>query len=186
MRDLHDTELGARYTQLCVEPSDINEHLSTFVQLTRSLHAQKIIELGVRAGVSTVAWLHGLEYTGGHLWSVDISPPPTLPAQHWTFVAGDDLDPNVLAQLPELVDVVFIDTTHFYQQTLNELAAYLPRVRPGGRIVLHDLELASPDEHTREPPFPVKKAVSQFCKAMGLCWTQWTNNNGLASIQVPE
>lgn len=168
----------------CEIPSDIHEHLGYMVDLCIELNAQEIIELGVRQGVSTTAWLHGLDQTDGHLWSVDITGRPELHSPRWTFVQGPDTDPETLAKLPEMVDVVFVDTSHAYQHTIEELALYFPRVRPGGRIVLHDTEVERPDL-TNEDNFPVKRAVEQFCDANDLHWTNRANNNGLATIEVP-
>ncbi len=185
MREALDTELGRQYRAYCETRSDINEHLPTFVQIALDLDAQKIIELGVRDGISTCAWLYALEQTGGHLWSVDLTNNHG-PEPGWTFVVGNDLDPRVLELLPTDVDIVFIDTSHFYEHTRDELSAYLPKVRPGGRIVLHDSDLERPENSSSEPPFPVLKAATEFCKAHHFCWTEWQNNNGLLSIQIPE
>lgn len=164
--------------------SDIFEHLDYFVELCTELQAQSVIELGVRGGVSTSAWLYGLEHSDGHLWSVDIVDQPAIESVRWTFVKGSDTDPAVLVQLPVSVDVVFVDTSHRYEHTLEELNLYLPRVRSGGRIVLHDTEVESPD-FTNEHEFPVKRAVELFCSANGLNWSNRENNNGLATVEVP-
>ncbi len=175
------------YDQRFAEPSDINEHLPILVGLCLSLNAKRVIELGTRGGVSTVGWLEGLERTDGHLWCVDISSSdPGLPSDRYTFIKGSDTDPDVLAQLPEMVDIVFIDTSHRYQHTLEELAIYYPRVRSGGRIVLHDTEVRRPDGwFDSEVEFPVKRAVELFCDANGLRWSNHENNNGLGIVEVP-
>ena len=174
------------YEQRYTDASDINEHLPIFVGMCEQLDAKKVIELGVRHGVSTVGWLYGLERSDGHLWSVDQTAGPGLQGPRWTFIQGDDCSPEVLAQLPELVDVVFIDTSHRYTHTMQELALYAPRVRSGGRIVLHDTEVEHPDEAPDgECPFPVKRAVELFCVANGFQWSNRENNNGLATIEVP-
>lgn len=176
--------LADLYERACSTPSDIWEHLPTFVELCAALDARKVVELGVRTGVSTIAWLHGLEHTGGHLWSVDISEPPEIPgAARWTFLQGDDRDPSIIAALPADVDIVFIDTSHTYAHTLQELALYTPRVRKGGRIVLHDTEVEHPDG-TTDTDYPVRRAVELFCEANGLAWTNYPNCNGLAIVEV--
>jgi predicted O-methyltransferase YrrM len=173
------------YDQRYTEASDINEHLPIFVGLCEQLDAKKVIELGVRGGVSTVAWLYGLARTGGHLWGVDVSSGFGWDGD-FTFIQGSDTDPEVLAQLPESVDIVFIDTSHHYDHTIQELALYLPRVRPGGRMVLHDTEVERPDEAPDgECPFPVKRAIELFAVANGLKWSNLENNNGLGIIEVP-
>lgn len=178
--------LAERYEYELHNPTDIHEHLPTFVELCVELDARKVIELGVRSGVSTIAWLVGLDKTGGELWSVDMSGAPDIEADRWTFLRGHDLDPIVLAELPNQADIVFIDTSHHYNDTLRELETYLPRVRPGGRIVLHDTELEVPeDSPAGDPPFPVKAAVQYFCELHDLEWSNATNCWGLATVVVP-
>ncbi len=175
------------YTERLAWPSDIVDHLEYFVDTCLELDAKKVIELGVRTGNSTVAWLHGLDQTGGHLWSVDPDGRAvgTIPADRWTFVFGLDTDRAVLDQLPNMVDVVFIDTTHTYQHTLRELDLYVPRVRPGGRVLLHDTELEVPDGTIGEPAFPVKRAVSKYCATNGLEWSNRDFCFGLATVWIP-
>ncbi len=110
--------LAERYAEVCRRPYDIVEHLPTFVQMVRDLEATRVIELGVRAGVSTIAWLYALQGVG-HLWSVDGAPPvcdefgndllgdlmdpcsrSTSRAEGWTFFLGWDNEPDILAELP--------------------------------------------------------------------------------------
>lgn len=173
------------YDTACRTPSDINEHLPTFVDICQELDATKVIELGTRGGVSTIAWLYGLD-PDGHLWSVDIDPAPALPYDHWTFLLGDDLDPNIVRQLPDSADVVFIDTSHSYEDTLSELNVYRWKVRPGGKIVLHDTMLERPYGLRNQPPFPVRTAVEEFCREEGFDWENYTNCNGCGVISIPE
>lgn len=179
------TMLEGEYRKAVRVPSDIHQHLPVMVRLCQELEATKVIELGTRGGVSTLAWLYGLEHVG-RLWSVDIDPAPELPYDHWTFIQGSDLDRDVYRQLPDSADVVFIDTSHAYDQTLAELNLYLYKVRPGGRIVLHDTEVRHPRGLPRKPDFPVKRAVEEFCADEGLPWTNLPNCNGLGIIEIPE
>lgn len=155
--------LAEAYEMVCDNPSDINEHLPTLVEICKKLDAKNVIELGVRSGVSTIAWLFGISQTDGHLWSVDIGPAPQLQHPRWTFTRGEDTDPFVLAQLPEQVDAVFVDTDHRYQLTLDEIRTYAPRVRSGGCLIFHDTEEESFEHHTtEEPPFPVRSAIDEI------------------------
>ena len=109
----------------------------------------RVLELGSRKGNSTLAFLTAAEETGGHVWSSDIADVRRLPdgigpfgmSPRWTFVHGDDMNPDVQAQLPAQVDVLFIDTWHEYEHTLGELAAFMPRVAPGGVALFHDTNL---------------------------------------------
>ncbi|HMI48900.1 MAG TPA: class I SAM-dependent methyltransferase [Gemmatimonadaceae bacterium] len=172
------------YEEVATQPTDVQGHLGTFVELVVELDASQVIELGSRSGVSTIAWLYALE-NRGHLWAVDVSPaPPIEGCEHWTFVQGDDCSPGVLAQLPYEVDIVFIDTSHAYEHTLRELELYLPRVRAGGRILLHDTELEYPELIGPSVPFPVKRAIEAFCAQHDLTWTNHEHCNGLGIVEV--
>lgn len=131
---------------------DMAPHIATLARYAKE--AERVIEFGVRGGVSTWAILEGLG-PDGHLWSVDINVC-TVPArvaydERWTFLHGDDLDSLIQAILPARADLVFIDTTHEYAQTVAELAFALTR-KPR-RILLHDFVME-----------PVAQAANEFCE----------------------
>jgi glycosyltransferase involved in cell wall biosynthesis len=163
------------YAKVTSEWSDIADHLPRFVDLVKTLDARKVIELGVRSGVSTVAWLEGLRSTGGRLWSVDIDPAPFAPQPQWTFIRGDDRDDKVLRQLPRDVDIVFVDTSHEYEHTVEEIAIYAQRLRPGGAMVFHDTEVEN---------FGVKPAVAEWVERDGLDVKWYEDSYGLAVVTV--
>lgn len=203
--------LRERYVGLCRESVDMRDHMPTFAAAVEELDARTIIELGVRYGHSTIAWLYGLqckEHGGGHLWSVDCSFP--IPANlesasaldrvnlldpqgplgvmpNWSFLLGYDTWPTILDMLPKKdVDIVFIDTNHVYEETLVELDLYLPRVRSGGRIYLHDTNIETTGNAvTPQPPFPVRTAAEEFCQERGLQFSHVLNCFGLGRIDVP-
>jgi cephalosporin hydroxylase len=147
-------------------PSDINEHLMHLHRLVVAHNMKSVIELGVRHGNSTIALLHALDKTGGHLWSVDVAKQWNgLESDRWTFIEGDDLSDEVMMKLPlYAIDLVFIDTYHGYQQTVNEITKYKPLVRSGGMMAFHDTNVHTFDHHPpgSEPPFPVRKAVEEM------------------------
>lgn len=151
----------AAYQQMRNMPSDIQAHLGRFVALCENLHAQRVCELGVRSGVSTIAWLEGLRRTGGHLWAVDVDPAP-LQHPQMTFVRGDDCDQAVIDQVPDDLDLIFVDTSHLYSHTVRETELWAPKLAPGGCMVFHDVDgerfAHHPDD---EPPYPVRKAVEE-------------------------
>lgn len=173
--------MDALYRHMCHTASDINEHLEFMHDLCVSENAQQVVELGVRTGVSTVAFLHAMDITGGHVWSCDIQPPqvPAEVSQHprWTCAVGDDL--WLAGEAPEC-DVLFIDTSHAYQHTLDELNAYSAKARKV--ILLHDTQLEHPDGVTG-PPFPVRTAVFDWhATNRGWAWMEFTHNHGLGVL----
>lgn len=193
-----DTDvLAKRYRQLCRDKkSDIWAHLPTFHDAVIDLDAQRVVELGTRYGLSTIAWLHALQQTGGHLWAVDCSFPVTEPGRpenlldpqgplgvvDWfTFILGYDTWPAVLDALPVEIDILFLDTNHVYAETLIELGLYYPRMRAGGRIYLHDTALES-TANGPGPPFPVRTAMTEFCEERGLRFENTNECYGLGLI----
>ena len=106
-------------------------------------NCKRMLELGTRSGVSTRIFAYACKVTGGHLFSMDIGKYEVENihrGENWglnkyiTFIIDDDLE--VMWNLP--IDLLFIDTTHFYEQTLAELQKYSRYVRYGGVILLHD------------------------------------------------
>lgn len=179
-----DRFLEESYRTVCSEQSDIVNHLPRFVEMVEETNAQHVIELGTRSGVSTIAWLYGLERTGGRLTSVDIDARPDIGEfPHWSFIQGDDLAPDVLARL-EPADIVFIDTSHLYDQTVRELATYRWLVRTPGLIVCHDTRLERPEGAPIRPLFPVRKAVAEFVNVNGFDAMEFPDSWGLAVIKV--
>lgn len=187
-------DLIARYeAAVADEANDMHEHLPTMFGGAVDTNAKTVIELGVRGGISTLAWLLAMELTGGTVWGVDIDDAPELFATspHWTFIKGDDLDARVYWELPSACDILFIDTSHEYRHTLAELFMYGRLVRPGGIIFLHDTELEDPfvdypelhAVHTER--YPVREAITQYCSVMGYSWTNTPRCYGLGRILVP-
>jgi len=187
VEQLNGTTLGptyARYVQHCMTQSDIQHHLPLLYSLAKG----NVLELGTRTGVSTAALLAGVEARGGHVWSIDTDPRcQDVAAGHpqWTFVHASSTEPAIAdafgAVDPGLnneivLDMLFIDTEHTYEQASAELALWAPHVKTGGHILLHDPET-----------FPgVRRAVTEFCAARGWPVTFVLPCNGMAVIEVPS
>jgi predicted O-methyltransferase YrrM len=153
--------------------TDIQDHLPFLYDTVRAYNSPDVVELGTRSGESTSAFLAALEAGGGgHLYSVDIDEPQ-VPAEWftsslWTFHQGDDL---ALADvLPPQFDVLFIDTSHTYEQTFAELQTFVPRVAVGGVVLLHDTQWLPPSVSLLKPGGPVTEALNVFCAETGLDW----------------
>lgn len=61
-------------------------------------------------------------------------------------------------------DWIYLDTTHTYQLTAQELRAYAPKVKAGGIIAGHDYSMGNWGDVFR---YGVIEAVSEFCVQMG-------------------
>lgn len=182
------TKMRKTYLGAASHWSDLGHHLPYIYEATATYTEPLVIELGVRSGVSTTGFLRAVAERGGHVHSVDIHHPnvPIWWADTglWDFHVGDDLSDEILAALPSEVDIVFIDTSHFYAQTLSELRQYVPRVRPGGLVLLHDTELETPEGFTGDP-YPVRRALDDYCAATGRTWQNRPGDSGLGVIRIP-
>jgi predicted O-methyltransferase YrrM len=181
--------LADQYVQRRDTPSDIVDHLPFLYDQACRFPGVTVLELGTRGGNSTAAFLAAADVADGHVWSVDVSPPRTPDwwneLERWSFLQGDDLSHEATAFAPPVVDVLFIDTSHHYTQTLAELELYVPSVRPCGVVLLHDTELAEPEGSPRDQtPFPVAAALDEFCERHDMKWTNRPGCNGLGVIEV--
>ena len=163
--------------------SDIQGHLPYLYETVRSYPDPVVIELGVREGNSTIALL-AATCSGGHLWSADVLPP-AVPNDwredaRWHFLLADDLSPQALAWAPPVCDVLFIDTSHTYEQTLAELEAYAPRVAPGGTVLLHDTQFQEDGPTDRD----VARALDTWCAANDRSWENRPGSYGLGIIRM--
>ena len=154
-------------------PGDM-EHITRLHAV--ALRYRRILELGVRSGMSTAAFLAAAQASGGHVCSIDIEPP-RVPASWqdsglWTFTLGDDM---TVPLPPGPFGLLFIDTSHSFEHTAAELDRFAPLVEPGGRILLHDTAC-----------FPgVRAALESWCPPRGLRWDEWGGEFGMGEIAVP-
>jgi cephalosporin hydroxylase len=172
------------YRDRLVPWSDVQYAMPRLHESCRWRERPAILELGVRSGQSTSAFLGAAELSGGHVWSVDCNVPDVpahwLGSDLWTFTQGDDL---AVPLPPVAIDVVFIDTTHTFEHTLAELRRFVPLVTPGGTVLLHDT-LSVVDDDQR--PFPVTTAIATFCAETGRGWTEHGGQYGLGEIARPN
>lgn len=168
-------DIAEDYRARCATYSDISLHLPF---LYENAQGGTVIELGVRTGNSTAAFLAA----GAEVWSADIEEPG-VPGEwrgnpRWHFLLGDDLSPEILAGLPAEADVVFIDTAHTYEQTLAELRAYAPRAP---LVLLHDTQFVNGAD-SGTPTGPVARALDDYCAETGLSWVNRPGSYGLGVV----
>ena len=173
------------YEQRAAQWSDVQYCMPRMLETALRYPGVAVLELGVRSGNSAAAFLAAAEKSGGHVWSVDTVPPDVPPrwasSDLWTFVQGDDLT----LELPVTAfDVLFIDTSHHYAHTLTELRRFVPLVKPGGTVLLHDTLLAHVDGE--DLPFPVTLALATFCAETGRGWVEYGGPTGFAEIARPN
>jgi len=129
-----------------IKRTDINDHLATLFVESLSVRPSLIVELGVFNGESTFVFERVARICNARLVSVDVEDCSGVCSwPGWTFVKSDDI--AFAKQFPEwcrdrhvepLIDILFIDTSHQYEHTIQELTHWLPFVSDRGKVFLHD------------------------------------------------
>jgi cephalosporin hydroxylase len=136
--------------------SDISEHLGTLFTEAVLTRPRLIVELGTRGGESTRALIAAANVCNAKVLSVDIDPAPLLGVpgrERWSFVQSDDVCFGREAEgfecwcaergfLPE-ADVIFIDSSHLYEHTCEELDVWHKHLSAAGVLLFHDTNMGS-------------------------------------------
>jgi len=132
--------LEERYARLCVEDSDIREHLPTLRQLASECDV--VVEFGAWFCKATTALALGARrkfITCDHLVWGDVEEIKrhidliaSLAGGKFEFVQADTTSPGIFS----VCDLLFIDTRHTYPQLRAELAVHGNKSRQ--YLVLHD------------------------------------------------
>lgn len=165
--------IAERYDYNCKHWSDIQDHLP----LLKAAAVGNVMEIGVRAGMSTTALLAGLEEKGGHLWSVDLDDCSHRFKNHpqWTFIRSDSiLESDYLkSQVPNDLQLLFVDGDHSYRGCMADLENFAPRAK---RVFIHDCDC--PDT------FPgVRKAVEEYAAKHGRKCSFLAGSYGMGVIE---
>jgi Methyltransferase domain len=181
--------VAARFSRACREGD-----MAAFAPWLRAHAHGNVVEIGVRDGASTSAFLAGIEDTYGHLYSIDIQPCSHLFPGHpsWTFIQADSKDfQTVTRQLPFEIDLLLIDGDHSRAGVLSDIE-YARNVRPGGYLVFHD---TSPEPRPADcndmgwPGDDVKSVYDNLCRNMApLGWTHFDlpGKYGMGVLQRPQ
>jgi predicted O-methyltransferase YrrM len=122
--------------------------------LTESIGAKHVVEVGTSIGYSSLWFALALERTGGKLTTFEIDPQRAATARSNFKRAGVDKIITLIegdahkevARVTEPIDLLFLDADK--EGYLDYLQQLLPKVRPGGLIVAHNI-----DEQLADPRF---------------------------------
>ena len=134
--------------------SAINDHICTLFSDLLVHEPSLIVELGTRGGESTGALIAAARHVGARVLSIDVAPRPEmqLPAcsqEIWDFVQANNVEFGKTGfthwceshGLEPVVDVLFIDTSHQYEQTRQEIDVWFRFVRDNGMAIFHDTNM---------------------------------------------
>lgn len=129
--------------------TDISDHLETLFIETLSLKPKLIVELGTRGGESTFVLERVAKLCRSKLVSVDIEDCSDVSSyEDWIFVQKDDIEfaKNFEGwckkqRIEPKIDVLFIDTSHLFEHTLQEIESWFPFLSSKSKVFFHDTNL---------------------------------------------
>lgn len=101
----------------------------------------KIIEFGVRHGVSTSLFLDLCTINDGQLFSIDENDyAHTFNSPKWHFIKSrDDNFEFLKKKLPNDADIIFLDTVHKANHVIKVLISYFDILKKDGYFIIDDI-----------------------------------------------
>jgi cephalosporin hydroxylase len=129
--------------------SDINDHLANLFFEGMSARPRLIVELGVRGGSSTFVLERVARLSGSRMVSCDYDDCSKATSWgQWLFVQGDDVAfgkafPEWCAArgMTASIDLLYIDTSHLYEHTVQEIESWFPHLSESAKVVFHDTNM---------------------------------------------
>lgn len=123
--------------------TDISSHLETLYVKTLEYNPKVIVELGVRDGESSRMFSYVSKENNAKVIGVDVNDCDYSFVNNGTFFKANDV---VFANFYEgyfgkNIDVLFIDTSHLYDHTVEEIKAWFPLLSEKAMIIFHDTNL---------------------------------------------
>lgn len=154
--------------------ADIYDHLNVIFFFAVEKKNSLMVELGTRGGHSTCSLLAAASINDARLLSIDMDDCSKIQVpfhEHWTFIQADDVRYGNEEFIPwckereikPSIDLLFIDTSHEYEHTKQELAAWFPHLSEEGTVVFHDTNMG--------------KGI--FAKMNGTISLGWDNQRGV-------
>jgi hypothetical protein len=150
----YDDNLSALYGAPSPALTDIGDHLIALFSEAMAAGPGLIVELGTRGGESTRVFLAAAGHTGAHLLCVDLEPHgltniPESTRSRFTFVQADDVRFGQYGFVPwcrerersPSIDVLFVDTSHLYDHTRQEIGTWMPFLADTGVAIFHDTHM---------------------------------------------
>jgi len=141
--------------------TDISSHLDTLWNKSVEMSPRKIVELGIRGGESSRIFGYVAKETGASLIGVDIVPC-SYPIG--TFIQSDDVAYASVYKntYGSDIDVLFIDTSHYYAHTVEEIKAWFPLLSKTALVIFHDTNM-----------------MVKFTRKNGTTGSGWNNERGV-------
>lgn len=137
--------------QQALQRSPTNDHLVTLFIESLIMRPKLIVELGVARGGSTFVFERVGQLTAAEIISVDIKDCSNASSyKDWIFIHKDDIEFAgefkewcIKKNIEPKIDILFIDTSHYYGHTVQEIANYFPLLSDKAKVFFHDTNLGN-------------------------------------------
>ncbi len=101
----------------------------------------KILEFGVRFGISTKRFLNLIDKNGGHLFSIDINDCSNISSSdNWTFIQSrDDNFDYIEKKIPKEFDIILLDSFHNANHVKKIIYHYYKYLKTDGIFFIDDI-----------------------------------------------
>jgi len=129
--------------------TDICDHLETLFIECLNLPAKMIVELGVEDGESTFVLENVARLWNARLISVDIADCKKVSSyRKRLFIQMDDIafarEFSHFCEVHNIepgIDILFIDTSHLYNHTVQEIQSWFPFLSAHSKVIFHDTNM---------------------------------------------
>ena len=129
--------------------TDICDHLETIFLECLNMQPRLIVELGVGDGESTFVLERVARLWKAKLISVDIADCKKVSSyRQRIFVQRDDIefahqfsDFCKVNNMDHRIDILFIDTSHLYDHTFQEIRCWFPFLASRSKVIFHDTNM---------------------------------------------
>ena len=122
--------------------SDNNHKLETFLQnRIKNINNIKILEFGVREGISTKLFVNLAEKNNGKVFSVDLNDYSNLiNSNKWKFIQSrDDNFEFIKSEIENEFDVILLDSQHEAYHVKKIIFNYYDLLKKGGYFFIDDI-----------------------------------------------
>ena len=123
-----------------VQDSDLGNNGIVFYEKLKSFRNAKMVDLGVRHGISSYIMLRDSLQNDNYVTGVDLVNcvhQSVYNHPRYKLILGDSVKTGKEWTGGE-IDVLFVDTLHTKEQVLNELEVWMPHVKDNGLVIFHD------------------------------------------------
>lgn len=129
--------------------TDMSSHLETLFIESLAVKPELIVELGIRTGESTFVLERVAKLCRSKLVSVDAEDCSHISSyKEWLFIQKDDIEFAKefenwckINRIEPKIDILFIDTSHLFEHTFQEIKFWFPFLSNRSKVFFHDTNL---------------------------------------------